>query len=464
MDYLHFTVESGADYGDGWLPTLDTSLVVSNNNMVNYRYFEKPTTTNTTLRSTTAMEENSKMQCLANDLVRRLLNTKAELPSSVREEVVDKYGMKILTSGYSKEQTKLILMNGMKGYMTKVKLRRKSGSRRVHRTAVESSQGRIRKKLLTKSTWYRGRRGSEKPAPKTGGGMKRNTDRKGAVQLKTRAVLFLEQTPRGELAGKMREQLARLEPTLGFKIKVVERTGRSIQSMFSQTNLWGDTLCGREPCVTCYQEGEDKPDCTRVGVVYESICTKCNPSALKKGELRSQESAAPSLYVGESSRSIQERAREHWDAAIKKEEKSHMTRHQGLVHPGEQPEFTFKLVSTHKTALSRQIREAVRIRRRGGAASILNSRSEFNRCHIPRLVVEVEDQESKDIRKSWELQERREIEEIMEQDDRAWSNKKLREQQMMVMKRRRCSETQGEEGSSNQGVKKKRRRNIVLGT
>ena len=153
MDYLHFTVESGADYEDGWLPTLDTSLEVSRNNVVNYRYFEKPTTTNTTLRMTTAMEENAKMQCLSNDLVRRLLNTKAELPSSAREEVVDQYGVKILSSGYTREQTRHILMNGMKGYVTKVKLRMKSGSRRIHRTSAESNQGRIRKKLLAKSSW-----------------------------------------------------------------------------------------------------------------------------------------------------------------------------------------------------------------------------------------------------------------------------------------------------------------------
>ena len=53
------------------------------------------------------------------------------------------------------------------------------------------------------------------------------------------------------------------------------------------------------------------------------------------------------------------------------------------------------MVSSHRTALNRQIREAVRIRRRGGAANILNSKSEFNRCQIPRLVVEVEDEETR---------------------------------------------------------------------
>ena len=76
----------------------------------------------------------------------------------------------------------------------------------------------------------------------------------------------------------------------------------------------------------------------------------------------------PSLYVGESSRSIQERAMEHWGAAVKGDKRSHMVKHQSFEHKGEKPEFHFKVISTHKTALNRQIREAVRIRRRGGVS------------------------------------------------------------------------------------------------
>ena len=90
-EYLEFTFETGEDFGDNWLPTLDTSLRVGSNNIVEYQYYKKPTTTNTTVRMTTAMGENSKLQCLSNDLVRRLLNTKEELPSQYREQVIDQY-------------------------------------------------------------------------------------------------------------------------------------------------------------------------------------------------------------------------------------------------------------------------------------------------------------------------------------------------------------------------------------
>ena len=86
----------------------------------------------------------------------------------------------------------------------------------------------------------------------------------------------------------------------------------------------------------------------------------------------------PSLYVGESSRSLQERALEHWTAARKGDQTSHMVRHQALVHPEDPPEFQFRAVSYHRTALGRQIREAVRIRRRGGENGILNSKSSID--------------------------------------------------------------------------------------
>ena len=45
-EYLEFTVESGAYYEDGWLPSLDTSLKMNQDNIMEYRYYEKPTTTN----------------------------------------------------------------------------------------------------------------------------------------------------------------------------------------------------------------------------------------------------------------------------------------------------------------------------------------------------------------------------------------------------------------------------------
>ena len=50
----------------------------------------------------------------------------------------------------------------------------------------------------------------------------------------------------GELARRVREVLARLAAILGFKVRVVERTGTPLKVMFPLGNLWERMKCGRE--------------------------------------------------------------------------------------------------------------------------------------------------------------------------------------------------------------------------
>ena len=151
-----------------------------------------------------------------------------------------------------------------------------------------------------------------------------------------RSVLFVDQTPGGELASRLRELFTRLEPTLGFFVKVVERPGRSLQGLFPLTTLWDGASCGRtEDCTTCYQGADILPNCTRQSILYENVCTRCVPGAVNKEQVKQEElvDKEPALYVGETSRSIQERSKEHWKGyAGSKKEENHMYRHQQLVH------------------------------------------------------------------------------------------------------------------------------------
>ena len=52
------------------------------------------------------------------------------------------------------------------------------------------------------------------------------------------------------------------------------------------------------------------------------------------------------------------------------------------------PKFTFKVVASFKDALTQQFSEAVRIDCRG--EGILNSKTEYSRCQLLRLTVDVE--------------------------------------------------------------------------
>ena len=48
--------------------------------------------------------------------------------------------------------------------------------------------------------------------------------------------MFVEQTEQGELAKRLREMMNRIAPTLGFSVKIVERTGSTLRSKLPQTN------------------------------------------------------------------------------------------------------------------------------------------------------------------------------------------------------------------------------------
>ena len=155
--YLKFTMESGEDFQGGWLPTLDTTLRVEEDNSIMYRYYEKETTTNQTVQKSSAMEENCKIQILANDLVRRLGNTRDDGGTKEVSRVVDGYGQKLLNSGFSLDQTKNIIVKGIKGYEGR-KLRCVKEGRSYRRTANESRASRSRGKLLSKTSWYKSRK------------------------------------------------------------------------------------------------------------------------------------------------------------------------------------------------------------------------------------------------------------------------------------------------------------------
>ena len=175
---------------------------------------------------------------------------------------------------------------------------------------------------------------------------------------------------------------------VGFNMRVTERAGTTLGSMLSNKNVGSKLECGRVECRVCYQADDKRQDCVRRNILYESECVKCVPSEERNDLSLERKEAHASLYVGESARSLFERSTEHWKAALLEKEESHMHQHMMEVHREEvaKPDFKFKVVKTFKSALDRQVTEAVRIEMRG---SILNRKGEFNRCSLTRLGVDL---------------------------------------------------------------------------
>ena len=142
--FLRFTTEIG-EGEEGWLATLDTEIRVEPTNTISYRHYEKPTTSNVMVQKRTSMDENPKVQILANDLVRRLSNTDVRQPREAVAEVVDKFGKKCLTSGYSRSQVKKIVLSGIRGWE-----RRKRAAKEENRSIFRTSEGSRIKKNSTR--------------------------------------------------------------------------------------------------------------------------------------------------------------------------------------------------------------------------------------------------------------------------------------------------------------------------
>ena len=96
------------------------------------------------------------------------------------------------------------------------------------------------------------------------------------------------------------------------------------------------------------------------------------------------------IYVGESSRSMYERGKEHQKDGKDRAEDSHQWKHWANEHPDMEgnPRFKFRIIASFSDPLTRQLAESVRIDRRG--MEILNSRSEYSRCRVPRLQLDME--------------------------------------------------------------------------
>ena len=106
-----------------------------------------------------------------------------------------------------------------------------------------------------------------------------------------------------------------------------------------------------------------------------ATCQECKHQGKTAGDV--------GTYIGESARQLGDRALEHFNKAEDFKEDSFMIKHWLQEHPlnTDRPSFKFEVLSVHKDALSRQLKEAVVIRKEGN----LNSKLEFTHNDLIRV-------------------------------------------------------------------------------
>ena len=108
----------------------------------------------------------------------------------------------------------------------------------------------------------------------------------------------------------------------GYRIRITESAGTPLS-------------CERVDCVTCHQGDDKRINCRQRNILYESECTLCAVGKEKDG--KGSLGDGRGIYVGESSRSIYERAREHEMYRVKCSEESHQVKHWLSSHEEERP-------------------------------------------------------------------------------------------------------------------------------
>ena len=116
------------------------------------------------------------------------------------------------------------------------------------------------------------------------------------------------------------------------------------------------------------------------------------------------------IYIGETNRSVFERGLEHQNDVVACKTSSHILRHLLDQHEEEEQEwdnirFGMKIIKNTRTAFERQILESVEIQK-ARTQKILNNKSEYNRCAIPRLTAKLGERELQ----NWREEDKEELE------------------------------------------------------
>ena len=181
------------------------------------------------------------------------------------------------------------------------------------------------------------------------------------------APIFVPSTPDGELASLLRTIVEEEGRSSGLRFKIIEQGGVSIKQCTQKSNPSATPGCADMDCIPCKGGRGGGGDCRKSNIEYSMECCLCPDER-------------PTAYHGETSRNLFTRAGEHFRDYYKEEEDNWIFKHQMDVHGGAQAKFTAKVTNSFRDCLTRQVSEAVTIRR--SDQTVLNGKSEW---HQPAL-------------------------------------------------------------------------------
>ena len=334
-----------------FMPILDIQVKVVKN-QIEYRFYKKSMSNHRVMLARSAMPPNIKRNSLAQEVIRRLWNTSRDLPWSEKASILTEFSHSMMCSGYSEKFRLEIIQAGVKGFENQCEVADNGGTP-VHRPRSYNLEERTKKKMLTKTSWYR-------PYD---------------------AVGFFPGTPNSELVNEIKAIVVDESKRIDMNVKILETGGISLAKQLVKTDLSG---CLVPQCFICKC---DLPGAshTRSGNAYNIKCKLC------------AENGVDASYEGETGDNLIWRQKQHAECVKGKVLSNGLAKHLQLYHKdnvGDINCFSFKSVKCFPKIIDRLAFEGVNIHN-STANIIMNSKSEFHQPATPRVNVTNEVQETR---------------------------------------------------------------------
>ena len=341
---IRMTIDYPSKHAEGKVPMLDVRMWIDETEgrrRILYEHYEKEMATKMVIHAQSAIPMKTKRSVLTQEVLRIILHCSPTLPRQTVCKHINSLMTKIQFSGYDQRFRYEVLKSAKDAYQT-MKDNAASNVRPIHRPKKWRKPERMKEKEKKKQNWY-----------KQGG---------------FDSVLFVPSTTNGELK-RMYNHTIR---NSGIRVRVVERTGRTLKSELQKSNPFSTDNCGREDCFVCTTTG--KGNCRVESITYSIKC--------------SGENCEKKIYKGETASNAYTRGKEHLSRLTAKDiDQSPLWRHCVNEHGGEPQRFNMRVTGSYRNdTMIRQITEAVQIERTD-TNTLMNDRAEWNMTSLPRTVI-----------------------------------------------------------------------------
>ena len=342
---IRITIDYPSNYMDGKIPMLDVKMWIADvdgRKMVLYEHYEKEMATKAVMHAMSAIPMQTKRTVLSQEMLRILIHCSKQLPWERICTHVNNFMRKLQYSGYNQLFRCNVAKSALNAYKI-IKEKEEQEIRPMNRPKDWMKHERMEEKQRKAKNWYKSN-GFD-------------------------SVVFVPMTPGNKLKHMYENEIKKS----GIRIKVIERTGRTLKSQLQTSNPFKGKLCGRQDCFVCTTTGIG--NCNTESITYKITCRETNCTKNK-------------VYIGETASSGYTRGLKHKsDLSTKNVSNSPLWRHCLEEHNGEIQTFEMCITGTYKNdAMLRQISEAVQINNTD-VSMVMNDRAEWNMTRVPRMSI-----------------------------------------------------------------------------